>query len=948
MQSSEQSLQYRITERAAARGLLSTRQVWEAALAFAQNRNAPPEEILPLSKEQIDSLFPESFEITSSQIFIEDEELIEIEEPLDERKTSHKIPLHPKQEVKPIRHKGLEDPFPSLRAEKPNFEKAPEIQSAEWGLSDVKMWSSETPNKGMRPVTPAIEEEETSPRSLGKRVNKESGPRYVLGEELGRGGIGRVVAALDRLSGRTVALKLLQEGRNDAAHTKRFINEAKVTAQLEHPSVIPIYDMGELEGGVPYYAMRVVSRFSLREILRDPKVRAQWPLNKLCGILLQVSRALAYAHSRGVLHRDIKPANILIGEYGEVYIADWGICKLMEESELQSSDGPATVMGIVLGTPGYMSPEQIRGEPLDARSDLFAIGAILYQVLTGQKPFQGKEAEQLLEATVYTIPKRPRQLSSSCPLLLDELCMKLLSKKVSERPETADDVAIELESYLEGSKEKEKRAQEAERSVEHAKNLLRRYHTLGEEALQLENAARRILEPLKTYDPIEKKRPGWELEQRKATTETLRAKVMAEVIERFSQALAHENENREARVGLAELYYEKAREAELSRQEPQRIFYESMVLEHDDGRYAKIFSSDSWLTIHSKPSGAEISLYRYEPRDRRLMPVPDQGIGRTPIKEYKLLPGRYLLVMRLAGYREILYPVLCQRGEHTEISVNFYTEQQLGVHNLLIPQGHFIFGGDPFADDPVVRQEMFLGDYALARFPVTLGEYLQFINDIGRYDQSQAEQRIPRSEGVDGAYVKQDRRGIWVPRYDLLIGGEGKNFCPEEQVYNIPATAINWFDAMAYCRWRSQREGVQYRLPTEAEWEKAARGTDGRYFPWGDGFDPTFCKMRESRPGLNQPEPVGAFILDESPFGVRDMAGSARCWTLDVFGEVNEVDIMAEVEPSPGSARDVTSFRAVRGGTWGTTESRSRCASRHKRFSVMRTPFIGFRLLRVL
>jgi eukaryotic-like serine/threonine-protein kinase len=959
MSQTEPMLHRQIAVLAVNQGLLSVGQVWEAALTFARRgAEAPLEEIFPLSQEQLNWLSPESLEVTTARILLP-------EDLLEEEKTSHHILLGgaPKNEAieavlapKPLRQKGLEDPFPSLRVERPNLEQEPEIQSAEWGLaSEMEIWSAapyeggKLPTAVLKPSREMGEEAITSPRALGKKANKENGPRYVIGEELGRGGAGRVVAAIDRMSGRTVALKLLQDGRDDALGIQRFITEARVTAQLEHPSVIPIYDMGELEGGVPYYAMRVVTHFSLREILRTPKARAQWPLHKLCGVLLQVFRGVAYAHSRGVLHRDLKPSNILIGEYGEVYISDWGICKLLESSELvkPADNNPPTINGTVLGTPGYMAPEQIRGEDLEARTDLFALGAILYQILTGQRPFHGKAASALLEATLYESPKNPRLLSPSCPLELDDLCMRLLSKKTSERPRSAESVAQELESYLEGSKEKERRHQEAVRSVEHAKNLVRRYQSLGEEILQLEDAARRILELLRPYDAIEKKHHGWELEERQRATEILRAKVMAEVIERFSQALAHEPDNNDARQGLAALYFEKAIEAERSRQEPQRIFYESMVLEHDNGYYTRVLSSDAWLSIYSQPVGAEVSLYHYELRDRRFIPVPQQIMGSTPIREWRLLPGRYLLVLRLVGYRELLYPVYCRRGEHCEINVRLYTEQQLGTHFLLVPQGSFIFGGDPTADESLPRQELYLDDFAISRFPVTLGEYLQFINDIKRFDPIQAERRLPRVEGMDGVYAEQDRRKLWVPRYEVLINREGQSFCPEEQIHSIPASALSWFDAMAYCRWKSEREGIGYRLPREVEWEKAARGTDGRFFPWGDGFDPTFCKMRESRPGLNQPEPVGAFSLDESPYGVRDMAGSVRCWMLDIFDELSE-EASAEPEPSIGSARDVTSARGVRGGAWSTAASQSRSASRHKRFTVMRTPFIGFRLVRVL
>jgi eukaryotic-like serine/threonine-protein kinase len=153
---------------------------------------------------------------------------------------------------------------------------------------------------------------------------------------------------------------------------------------------------------------------------------------------------------------------------------------------------------------------------------------------------------------------------------------------------------------------------------------------------------------------------------------------------------------------------------------------------------------------------------------------------------------------------------------------------------------------------------------------------------------------------------------------------------------------------MAYATWLGQRDGATYRLPTEAEWELAARGADGRAFPWGNKFDATFCKMRESRPGFCQVEPIGAFALDESPFGARDLAGGLRAWVGDIVGELSAEQAMAIPEPPAGTPRDGAGMRLVRGGGWSLGAQFCRAASRNRVFSMSRLGSIGIRLVRTL
>ena len=672
----------------------------------------------------------------------------------------------------------------------------------------------------------------------------EARDRYALGPVLGEGGVGRVIDALDTAIGRRVALKVLRpDGEVDRIRTARFLREAQVTARLEHPSVIPVYEVGALADGRPFYSMRIVKRLSLREILSEPQRRAEVSLARLCAMLIQVCRGLSYAHASGVIHRDVKPENILLGDYGEIYIADWGLCKVVGEEEPPrprsrpvATTQLATQIGSSLGTPGYMAPEQAAGGlggGIDERSDLFSLGVILYEILTGQMPFTGPTSVAVMAATITDEPRSPRSINPDCPLVLEDLCRKLLAKKKEARPGSAAEVAGEIEAFLEGAKERDRRRAEAEWLCERARRPVARYLEAEAERERLLAEARALLEGIDGHEPIERKKPGWALEDRADALQLERVRALAEAVELYSQALGHDRGNREARAGLADLYWSRARQAEEARQEPARIFNESLVLEFDDGRYAAILTAGSRLSLRSDPDGADVFAWLYEERDRILVATGERYLGRTPLREAELEPGSYLLVLRRAGRRDTRVPVRLLRGEHHQAEVHLFTDDEIGPEFIHVPGGLTAIGGDVEAFDSLPRQEVLVGDFAMARFPVTFDEYMEFINQL---DEEEAARRAPRD--LASNLLLADRRHLWVARGDLIVEGDGQRFCLPDQVGRIAAMAMSWFDAAAYCRWRSERDRVGYRLPTEAEWEKAARGADGRVFPWGDRFDP--------------------------------------------------------------------------------------------------------------
>jgi len=198
-----------------------------------------------------------------------------------------------------------------------------------------------------------------------------AGTPYVLGRVLGRGGMGAVYEVRDTRLDRTVALKALSPVEDGAETVERLLREARILASLEHPGIVPIHDVGTLLDGRPYYVMKRVEGRRLDEYLETKP-----PVGEMCRVFLRICEPIEFAHSRGIVHRDLKPENIMLGPFGEVLVLDWGVAKSLGQAERQ---------GLVIGTAGYMAPEQRAGEPIDARADVYSLGRLL-QVAHGTAP----------------------------------------------------------------------------------------------------------------------------------------------------------------------------------------------------------------------------------------------------------------------------------------------------------------------------------------------------------------------------------------------------------------------------------------------------------------------------------------------------------------------------------------------------------------------------------
>ncbi|MHC5067188.1 MAG: protein kinase domain-containing protein [Planctomycetota bacterium] len=296
----------------------------------------------------------------------------------------------------------------------------------------------------------------------------DAGARYELLELIGRGGQGLVFGVRDHDAGREVALKTLRSDRDLDRHLARFVREAQIMAQLEHPGIVPMYDMGVLPSGTVFYTMKSVAGDSLRAFAARCAERGSRGRFQILTTFQRVCEAMAYAHSRGVIHRDLKPGNIMIGEFGEVMVLDWGLAKVLPGSDLETvtdwveqpvrfdqyeSDDLHTVEGHVVGTPAYMSPEQARAETdgIDGRSDVFALGVILCEMLTGDLPEIVHSGSDRIVDQVGICGYRPLDpRMHDLPRALCAIIDRCLAFTPADRYQSASDIADDIRRFLAG------------------------------------------------------------------------------------------------------------------------------------------------------------------------------------------------------------------------------------------------------------------------------------------------------------------------------------------------------------------------------------------------------------------------------------------------------------------------------------------------------------------
>ncbi len=776
--------------------------------------------------------------------------------------------------------------------------------------------------------------------------------RYQVVGLLGVGAMGRVLQVHDGELRRDVAMKVVHGRASDAARS-RFLAEAQATAQLEHPRIVPVYDVGWLDAHTTYYTMRIVRGDTLKTVFRTAHAQghpsddgAPIGLRRLVGLVGDTAHAIAYAHSRGVLHRDLKPSNIMVGDFDQTMVVDWGLAKVLGAVREPASAHPtpsvdttrvadatnATVMGTITGTPAYMAPEQARGDidSLGPPVDVFALGCILFEALTGRTPYQrANRLEQMAAVLDGPPPSAAEVTSQPLPPELVELCRQCLMHDPAERLANGSAVAAAIDSWMDGAR---RRAQ-AQELVDKADRLASDLADRRELTRRTAHQAQELFRSLAPNAPVVQKQEGWAAEDRAKTLHQQSEVLEAEVLTSLHAALRLAPDLGGAKRRLADLYHAKHLDRERSRDPAGAATVEVLLRAHDDDdRYAAYLSGRGTVTLVTEPAGADVQVFRYELENRLLVSRRKETLGKTPLAEIELPMGSYMLVLTHPECASVAYPVCIRRagawhgippGADAPQAVILPAAGELGPDDIYVPAGWFTFGGRH-----IPLEDTWLDAMVVQKFPVTNRQYIAFLDDLvatGRTDD--ALRCVPRQGRLHDSPMQYAFDGR---RFSLVADDDGDVWCPE-----YPVVFVSWDSAVEYARWWSATTAQPWRLPTEVEWEKFARGVDGRRLPWGEHHDPSWSCVMQSHIGRPLPQVVDSFPTDVSVYGIRGVAGNVEQWCANLY------DRSTPLRPGLTDGR-----RAIRGTHWSAGGTSAFFDVRKAMNGYQRSGSIGIRLIR--
>jgi eukaryotic-like serine/threonine-protein kinase len=678
---------------------------------------------------------------------------------------------------------------------------------------------------------------------------------------LGAGGMGEVYLAKDLRLNRMVALKILpSDSAVDINANRRFLREAQAAAALEHPNICTTHEIGE-QDGLSFIVMQYVEGETLAAKITAGSLKPSDALD----IAMQVAAALSEAHARNIVHRDIKPANIIVAANNQVKVLDFGLAKRLVFDATETESSFKTILsqpGMIMGTVSYMSPEQIRGQEIDTRSDIWSLGVCLYEMLFGKTPFTGENSVEKLAAILYKEPEKPLET----PAELKKILARALEKEPAGRYQTAAEMIADLRHLRQ--------------EMEFAEQL-QIHATSGTTDKEIHETLAQFLS----------ENPTIAIHTSAAQTRAMSAgngwKKFA-----FYGLLT-------AVIGVGALFWWKsyrlgqAREnlkkvEELARAEKNFEAYDlamsvSDVLPADETLEKLLPTISDWLSVGSAPDGAKVYLRRFQPgRDGKF---PErQLVGETPLKDLRIARGNYILQIEKPGFAPVERTI---SGTIPRIGGSFIETPPLKIEARLVekdklpPKMVFVPGGEYSLVNwsRSTESKVRLDDYFIDKYEVSNAEFKEFITAGGYWKKEFW--RVPITKDgkpiplEDALQLFRDRTGLPAPR-----SWTNQNFADGKA--DFPVTDITWYEAAAYAEFRGKS------LPTIFQWEKAARdgAFDPRYnaMPWGFIRQGETTDNRANFRGIGTVA-VGANEFGMSPFGAFNMAGNVSEWNLNQSSE---------------------------------------------------------------